>query len=71
MLMLTAPKPLAEAHELPGADGEDVAAQPIHSGELPAGISIENEAEIRRRVQQARDRVAGLPWSEAKRSLQK
>jgi len=69
--MSTAAKLLADALELPEAEREDLAAQLLDSVESPPGISIEDEAEIRRRAQQARDGVAGIPWSEVKRGLVK
>jgi putative addiction module component (TIGR02574 family) len=69
--MTTAAKLLADALELPEAEREDLAAQLLDSVEPPPGISIEDEAEIRRRAQQARDGVAGIPWSEMKRGLVK
>jgi hypothetical protein len=48
---------------------EDLAAQLRDHIEPLPGISIDDEAEIRRRAQQARDGVAGISWSEVKRSL--
>jgi putative addiction module component (TIGR02574 family) len=69
--MTTAAKLLADALELPEAEREDLAARLLDSVEPPPGISIEDEAEIRRRAQQARDGVPGIPWTEVKRSLVK
>jgi putative addiction module component (TIGR02574 family) len=69
--MTSAAKLLADALELPEAEREDLAAQLLDSVEPPPGISIEDEAEIRRRARQARDGVAGIPWSEVKRGLVK
>lgn len=69
--MTTAAKLLADALELPEAEREDLAARLLDSVEPPPGISIEDEAEIRRRAHQARDGVAGIPWSEVKRDLVK
>lgn len=69
--MTAATKLLADALELPEAEREELAAQLLDSLEPPPGISIEDEAEIRRRAQQARDGVPGIPWSEVKRSLVK
>lgn len=69
--MTTAAKLFADALELPEAEREDLAAQLLDSVEPTPGISIEDEAEIRRRAQQARDGVAGIPWSEVKRGLVK
>jgi putative addiction module component (TIGR02574 family) len=69
--MSTAAKLLADALELSETEREDLAAQLLDSVEPPPGISIEDEAELRRRAQQARDGVAGIPWSDVKRSLVK
>jgi putative addiction module component (TIGR02574 family) len=69
--MTPATKLLADALELPEAEREDLAAQLLDSLESPPGISVEDEDEIRRRAQQARDGVPGIPWSEVKRSLVK
>jgi len=69
--MTAASKLLADALELPEAEREDLAAQLLDSLELPPGISVDDEDEIRRRAQQARDGVPGIPWSEVKRSLVK
>lgn len=69
--MTTAAKLLADALELSEAEREDLAAQLLDSVEPPPGLSIEDEAELRRRAQQARDGVPGIPWTEVKRSLVK
>lgn len=69
--MTAAAKLLAEALELPEAEREDLAAQLLDSMEPPPGISIEDEAEIKRRAQEARDGAPGIPWSDVKRSLAK
>ena len=69
--MTAAAKLLADALALPEAEREDLAAQLLDSLEPPPGISIDDEAEIRRRAQQARDGVPGIPWSEVKQSLGK
>lgn len=69
--MTTAAKLLADALELPEAEREDLAAQLLDSVEPPPGISIDGEAELRRRAQQARDGAPGIPWTEVKRSLVK
>ena len=69
--MTVAAKLLADALGLSEAEREDLAAQLLDSLEPPLGISIEDEDEIRRRAQQARDGVPGVPWSEVKRSLVK
>jgi putative addiction module component (TIGR02574 family) len=69
--MTAATKLLADALELPEAEREELAAQLLDSLEPPPGISIEDEAEIRRRAQQARDGAPGIPWSEVKRGLVK
>ncbi len=69
--MTAAAKLLADALELPEIEREDLAAQLLDSLEPLPGISIEDEAEIRRRADEARRGVAGIPWSEVKRSLVK
>jgi putative addiction module component (TIGR02574 family) len=69
--MTTAAKLLADALELSETEREDLAAQLLDSVEPPPGISIEDEAELRRRAQQARDGVTGIPWSDVKRILVK
>jgi len=69
--MSTAAKLLADALELSETEREDLASQLLDSVEPPPGISIEDEAELRRRAQQARDGIAGIPWSDVKRSLVK
>lgn len=69
--MTTAAKLLADALELSETEREDLAAQLLDSVEPPPGLSIEDEAELRRRAQQARDGVPGIPWTEVKRSLVK
>lgn len=69
--MTAAAKLLADALALPEAEREELAAQLLDSLEAPLGVSIDDEAEIRRRAQDARDGVPGIPWSEVKRSLVK
>ena len=69
--MTTAAKLLADALELSEAEREDLAAQLLDSVEPPPGIAIDDETEIRRRADQARSGVAGIPWSDVKRSLVK
>jgi hypothetical protein len=69
--MTTAAKLLADALELPETEREDLAAQLLDSVEPPPGISIDDETEIRRRAQQAHEGVAGIPWTDVKRSLVK
>lgn len=69
--MTAVAKVLADALALTEAEREDIAAQLLDSIEPPPGISIEDEAEIRRRAQEARDGVPGIPWNEVKRSLVK
>ena len=69
--MTAAAKLLADALELPEIEREDLAAQLLDSLEPLPGTSIEDEAEIRRRADEARRGVAGIPWSEVKRSLVK
>ena len=69
--MTAAAKLLADALALPETEREDLAALLLDSIEPPPGISIEDEEEIRRRAQDARDGVPGIPWSEVKRSLVK
>jgi hypothetical protein len=69
--VITTAKLLPDTRELRVAGREDFAAQLFDSIEPPSGISIEDEAEIRRRAQQARYEVAGISWSEVKRSLVK
>jgi hypothetical protein len=66
--MTAAAKLLADALQLPDERG-DLAAQLLDSLEPRPGISIEDEDEIRRRAQDARDGVPGVPWSAVKRSL--
>jgi putative addiction module component (TIGR02574 family) len=70
-VMTAAAKLLADALALPETEREDLAALLLDSIEPPPGISIEDEDEIRRRAQDARDGVPGIPWSEVKRSLVK
>jgi hypothetical protein len=53
------------------AEREDLAAQLLDSLEPPPGISIEDEAEIRRRAQEAREGVPGIARAEVKRGLGK
>jgi len=67
--MTAAAKLLADALELPEAEREDLAAQLLDSLEPPPGVSIEDEDEIKRRAQEARNGIPGIPWSEVKRSL--
>lgn len=67
--MTAAAKLLADALALPAVEREDLAAQLLDSLEPPPGVSIEDEEEIRRRAQEARDGIPGIPWSEVKRSL--
>ena len=67
--MVVAAKLLADALELSEAEREDLAAQLLDSLEPPPGVSIDDEAEIRRRAQEARDGIPGVPWDELKRSL--
>jgi len=69
--MTAAAKLLADALALPETEREDLAALLLDSIEPPPGISIEDEEEIRRRAQDARDGVPGIPWSDVKRSLVK
>jgi hypothetical protein len=69
--MTAAAKILADALERPEAEREDLAALLLDSIEPPPGISIEDKNEIRRRAQEARDGMSGIPWSEVKRSLVK
>jgi putative addiction module component (TIGR02574 family) len=64
-------KLLADALALPEVEREDLAAKLLDSLEPPPGISIEDEAELRRRAQEARDGAPGIPWSELRRSLVK
>jgi len=69
---MTAAKLLADAPELPETDREDLAALLLDRIEPPPpGISIQDENEVRRRAQAARDGVPGIPWSEVKRSIVK
>jgi len=67
----TAAQILAEALELAEAKRDDLAAQVLGIVEPSAGASVENEVEIRHRADQARGGVAGIAWSEVKRSLVK
>jgi putative addiction module component (TIGR02574 family) len=69
--MTAAAKLLADALELPEVEREELAALLLDSIETPPGISIEDKDEIRRRAQEARDGMPGIPWSEVKRSLVK
>lgn len=69
--MTAAAKLLADALELSEAEREDLAAQLLDSLEPPPGISIDDEAEIQRRAQEARDGIPGIPWEDLKRSLVK
>jgi putative addiction module component (TIGR02574 family) len=69
--MVAAPKLLAEALALPEAEREELAAQLLDSLEPPPGISIDDEAEIRRRAAEALSGAPGIPWSELRRSLLK
>jgi len=69
--MTAVAKLLADALVLSEAEREDLAAQLLDSLEPPPGISIEDEAEIRRRAQEARDGVPGIAWAEVKRGLGK
>lgn len=69
--MTAVAKLLADALALPEAEREDLAAKLLDSLEPPPGISIEDESELRRRAQEARDGVPGIPWSELRRSLAK
>jgi hypothetical protein len=52
---------LADALVLSEAEREDLAAQLLDSLEPPPGISIEDEAEIRRRAQEAREVFRASP----------
>jgi putative addiction module component (TIGR02574 family) len=69
--MVAAPKLLAEALALPEAEREELAAQLLDSLEPPPGISIADEAEIRRRAAEALSGAPGVAWSELRRSLLK
>jgi hypothetical protein len=54
-------KLLADALVLSEAEREDLAAQLLDSLEPPPGISVEDEAEIRRRADEARAGAPGIP----------
>lgn len=71
IMTAAAAKLLADALELPEDEREELAAQLLDSIEPPPGISVEDEAEIRRRAEDARNGVPGIPWDEVKRSLMK
>jgi len=59
-----AAKLLADAVELLDTERAELAAQLLDSVELPPGISLDDETEIRRRAQQAGDGAAGIPWTD-------
>jgi hypothetical protein len=69
--MTAAAKLLADALEPPEPDREGLAVLRLDRIEPPPGISIQDEDEIRRRAQAARDGIPGIPWSEVKRSIAK
>ena len=67
---MNATKLLAEAMQLPEDEREDLASALLDSVEPPPTISIEDEAELKRRADEARQgAVPGLAWDEVKRSL--
>jgi Putative addiction module component len=53
--MTAAARLLADAMELPESEREELAAQLLDSLEPPPGISIDDESEIQRRAQEARE----------------
>ena len=69
--MVAASKFLAEALALPEVEREDLAAQLLDSLEPPPGISLDDEAEIRRRAAEAHGGAPGIAWSELRQSLLK
>jgi putative addiction module component (TIGR02574 family) len=66
---MNATKLLAEAMQLPEDEREDLASALLDSVEPPPTISIEDEAELKRRADEARQGAPGLAWDEVKRSL--